>query len=1059
MKNSIKFFLAAGLLFAYFVVSADHSDAATKVPMEIKTPTVWTKAGSPYYISVLTYVKAPLTIEPGVVVKLSKDSYLYIKSSLTAVGTENEKIIFTSIKDDSNGGDTNGDGNATYPTPADWTQIDVYTPEQVKFENVLIQYGSGINRVLGALSIGSSNTQVKHTELSNNGYAALEIKYNAQPTLEYNIITNNGGGVLVNNDKKAATISNSIIADNKWGASSSYYYLQNRMYALDARNNWWGDQTGPYFKRIYFGENNLEGKGNRVGDGVLFDPWLNAEPENDDSLCQKNCNSNVLFLPGIKASRLYKRTWMGTEDKLWPPNYFGEDIKDLFIREDGFSSSDAYTRDAIDEVAIPVIGGNIYKSFMNQLAGLKADKTINDYKVFAYDWRMDVEKIARDGTKYPTGATMSAVLDVNFLARFSKSKKVTIVAHSNGGLLAKAIMLELEKQGLANKVDKIIFIGTPQMGTPLATLSLLYGYDESALFGTLISRGEARRLAENMPGALGLLPSEKYFERLKDDLISIDANKSRYKNLLDSYGDTIESYAEFSNFLSAAIDKRVKPGIEDIENENVLNPILLTKAKEMHQRLDNWVPPSDVQVIQLAGWGLDTVSGIKYNEREKSGCVLGVLFPICKPTGEFEPIYEPKFTVDGDRVVTAPSALMLSENPNIKRYWVDLWSYNKGITLNREHKNLLEIAPVREFFYKTLTNQSYLSKYITNKIPLEDNLDDNRKLRMSLYSPLDIHIYDESGNHTGPKDITIDGKEGLVFEEGIPNSYYYQMGDRKYVGISENQNVDVKLEGYDLGEYTLKLEEIVPSSEGESVLNTATFANLPTTDKTIVEFSIPDSGIINMSKLAADINGDGKNDYTVEKVIDGIAVLDNMPPAIDLKTPENGKEYLNNQIMKIEYTVTDNISLVENIDVQLLYDDQEIKTSEIDLSLEAPGLHSFKIVAIDEVGNRSEYASQFVIKATPETIYQNLDHYLQEGRINDEKTVDFLEKKTKQLFHIEDMIDKLQVIKNENPENNQIKLFDKKIDDINTFINDKFIQNISPLVKDILILNLEYIKL
>jgi hypothetical protein len=45
---------------------------------------------------------------------------------------------------------------------------------------------------------------------------------------------------------------------------------------VDARDNWWGMASGPYHATL-----NPTGEGNPVGDNVLFDPWLQAPPEDE----------------------------------------------------------------------------------------------------------------------------------------------------------------------------------------------------------------------------------------------------------------------------------------------------------------------------------------------------------------------------------------------------------------------------------------------------------------------------------------------------------------------------------------------------------------------------------------------------------------------------------------------------------------------------------------------------------------------------------------------------------------------------------------------------------
>ena len=780
--------------------------------------------------------------------------------------------------------------------------------------------------------------KIENATFKNNAYADIEVdvtkdfRDDRREYRDYLWVENSN---FENNSQNTAIIS-SFKYDDADNASR-----------IQLKNNWYGDASGP--ESI----SNPDGKGEKVIGTATVPNWSSIVIENS---AIANGVSNIMFLPGIKASHLYKDGALGTEDELWIPNFFGNDVNELDLDNDGKSINDVYTRDIVKE---DPVGNNIYKTFADNLKSLKNSGTINDYNLFAYDWRQSVEDVAKNGTQY-SGEIKSAITTLTSLAESSKSKKVTIIAHSNGGLLAKAIMLELDDQGLSDKVDKIIFVGSPQMGTPLSVLSMLYGYDESALFGTLILRADSRTLAEDMPGAYGLLPSKKYFDRMGNPFISFSSSQTRYKSFIDAYGEKINNFDEFKNFILGKTDEREKPDKNELENENVLNEKLFDQAVEMHKRLDDWTPPSNINVIQIAGWGLDTISGVDYTEKEETSCDHGVYsFPICSGNGKYDPIYEPKFTVDGDNVVVAPSALMLDDTTNIKKYWVDLWSYNKGFTINRGHKDLLEVDSVEKLISNVINN-NYLTSSLPEFIKTSRPSDyDNAKphLRMSLYSPLDINLYDDAGNHTGPKTIAIDGGTKTILEEGIPNSYYYQFGDRKYVGMPSGEYIQMEMNGYDSGVYTLKIEEIKTTESGDETISQTTFADLPVSSETKVKLDIPQTGLENLSNLQADYNGDGTNDYTVTPVPNGIATFaDTIAPEtkIELAGTQGENDWRTSNVPVIlSAQDNENGSGVDYISYSL--DDGATWNNYSDpINISQEGTIVVKYFAVDKQGNKEE---------------------------------------------------------------------------------------------------------
>jgi len=93
------------------------------VTSDISTPTTWT-TGKVYVIKNYISVTSTLTIEPGTVIKLDAGRLSVDGSGkILANGTAANKIVFTSIFDDTYCGDTNGDGSATTPSKGDWLYL------------------------------------------------------------------------------------------------------------------------------------------------------------------------------------------------------------------------------------------------------------------------------------------------------------------------------------------------------------------------------------------------------------------------------------------------------------------------------------------------------------------------------------------------------------------------------------------------------------------------------------------------------------------------------------------------------------------------------------------------------------------------------------------------------------------------------------------------------------------------------------------------------------------------------------------------------------------------
>ena len=178
--------------------------------------------------------------------------YITINSggTITTDGDFCNTVIFTSTNDDTKGGDTNLDGNATSP---------------------LIGDHSGIN------INGSANMNINFTEFyySNytNGAGAINIESGSPNiSISNSLFKNNEIGIDVTGTANPATmsLSNNNFIDN------NLYAIHNdsTAYTVNAANNWWNHITGPYSYKNRTGVLSLYCKGDANCD------WRNGAYEN-----------------------------------------------------------------------------------------------------------------------------------------------------------------------------------------------------------------------------------------------------------------------------------------------------------------------------------------------------------------------------------------------------------------------------------------------------------------------------------------------------------------------------------------------------------------------------------------------------------------------------------------------------------------------------------------------------------------------------------------------------------------------------------------------------------
>ena len=610
----------------------------------------------------------------------------------------------------------------------------------------------------------------------------------------------------------------------------------------------------PYIFNPYFdgGQDNLP--------WTTRDGWKDLPP---DPCASGGCASNVLFLPGIEGSRLYYRGAFNIEHQVWEPD-FRTDIPYLEMNDDGTSKYQLYTKDIVDSLeshnplwsAIANLFKNnldTYGGFEQFMNGLVADGTVKEWRAYPYDWRYDVRDIVANGTPTMANGAVEQVYLKDVLADMasdSRSGKVTIVAHSNGGLLAKALAVSLGADA-PKYIDRIILVGTPQWGTPAAIGALLHGDDFSDMPSLIINAVELRSVASGMSGAYTLIPSSSYFEHVSDPAVTFDSGGSLSGKFAASFGDALTSFSSLVDFIEDIAGLNSQAGkTNDLRVPLALSSALVDKATVTQSALDSWEPQPGITVTAIAGWGQDTVKTLAYTTKQKTLCGSGsaVVSPsLCTKTPYLEHV--PVTTQDGDGTVVSPSAV--GDTGSVLYFNAkEFENQHFGKTI---HQNLTSATPVQTVIEELLKNKILsINNFIKTVVPIDE--EKTSTLRISSHSPVNIIVTDADGNQSGV--LQIPGTDFSGVKRDIIGSSVQVFDDEEYINVPVDGTYQIEASGYATGSARIALEAI--DSDGVAS-TTAIFTNIPTAENSTITFSVIDN---TPTDPEVDLDGDGVIDLT-----------------------------------------------------------------------------------------------------------------------------------------------------------------------------------------------------
>ena len=679
----------------------------------------------------------------------------------------------------------------------------------------------------GIFMFDGVNANIKNTKIRNFEGSGIWGRYpNTYISIEDSIIENNSYGLFVVDDANIS-IKQSRIANNNIGIET-YFATQS----INAKNNYWGKSSGP-FNQV----SNPEGEGNSVSDFVDFSPWLTSDP-----LSGEKCCSSVIFLPGIKGSVLEKVNVTKENDRLWPPAMFSNDVVQLEINENGTSKYPIVVDGIIDTFYKTKVYSE-FSEFMDNLSTIDENtgtSTIKEWLPLAYDWRFSPEKIINEGIQTKSDGHIDVIERIEELAQNSNTGKVSIVAHSMGGLLGKEIIKKMEELGKSHLIESFVMVGTPQLGTPQAIGSLLHGDGESiiAAFLVIASKYDMRDVGQNMQSAFNLLPSELYFEKVSDPVIIFNNKASFTQDWRDYWGDSISSYSDFTEFLTGEGVVREEPMSTELLKPEVLRSDLLEHSKNIHTFYDEYKMLSNIRVVQVAGWGIPTLKGIEYKNHHRM------------------PSYEAIFTKEGDSTVVYPSAVL----PDLGEvYYFNLFNYNESYGSEITHRNLLSGLPIQELIIGALHNEVDLGgKELSVIKPPMSELD--KMLLVSSHSPVILGVYDDAGNYTGV-DLNQDmSADYLHTKQEIPGSYFVSLGDSQYIFLPKESGYNFVFKSVGTGEVTIKISDYI--EDKVEVLNT--YTDIEIQENSSATFALNTENINNVV-IKLDQDGDGIEDSIIKK--------------------------------------------------------------------------------------------------------------------------------------------------------------------------------------------------
>ncbi|MFS0837054.1 alpha/beta fold hydrolase [Paenibacillus sp. 1P03SA] len=587
-------------------------------------------------------------------------------------------------------------------------------------------------------------------------------------------------------------------------------------------------------------------------------------------------NKTVIIVPGIAATGIKENK--DSASFVWKPNVksLAYDFEQIALNDNGIPKHSVF----IDEPLREYYGT------------LKDDLMRSGFDViyFGYDFRLDNSITAKQLEER-----------INEVLSSKGIVKVSIVAHSMGGLVATKYIAN----GNSSKVDKLITLGTPFLGSPKSVYTLQTGrfLDD---FRDLVLKKYLKPLALNMQSIYQLIPNESYFLYNHTHYLKAKYFNNWYEK------DVIapqKTYQDTKYFLADSV-AGFKKG-------------LLNIAENYHYSFELVKSLNSVDSYQIIGENKSTIGEIITSYQKKNGLYV--------QSGKVD--INP---VNGDGTVPIISA-NIGNLLNKNAYYV-----------KAEHSNIPSNYSARNAVKNILLNKK-------DSIQLPRISKSSRKYKLKIECPVDLHVYDSLGNHMGRT-------KGEEYAEDIESGSYFESDDMKIAFLNKD-NYNIELKGTGEGEMTYTLQEW---DEADKLVKTIRFENVAIHPSTKITSN---TNLDDQIVLKVDNEGDGIADTIIapSAILDDVQSTDQEPPLIDMKLQGDlGSNSWYKSDVAIDLSASDKNSGISKI--LYSFDDSEPVQYTSILKLQRDGIYNLRSVAIDRNTNKSDFLSREIKidKTSPE---------------------------------------------------------------------------------------------